>query len=308
MREIENDLVTLRQGVGLTIERLRDAGAVIKACSDPEGPEPPIETIYERVVSAMQKLRISPDGQALWAVFGLDGNHKGTAQDRRKEYGKLVKKQADTLSRAENRAIKELALRLLSRYYGAPPLPTDLPIPHGGYYMPALQVVTLIRDRKFVASEQTRTVVSLVDGADHFVYGTYSPTELSDPIGCTLEPPQSFPNGTLHKIVFDTVLNRGDAHTFTFRETVPQAEGDEAPLEDFAGQTFESPTKHFRPVVKFEGDFPKTIWGYHQLSRIVRPGTPEEGIAIPATDSGVVSLVVADLLGGLCSGIAWRWE
>jgi hypothetical protein len=236
-------------------------------------------------------------------------DHDGDLMDRRKAYGKSVGKQANTLAGWENKAIKELALRLLSRYHGAPPLPRDLPIPHGGYYMPALQVVTLIRDRRFVSAEQTRTVIALVDGADHFVYGSYDvETMLDEPVGCTIEPPSVYGNGVLHKIVFDVVLSRGDAHTFRFRETVPKQLSAEPPILDFSGQTFESPTKHYGVAVKFEGEVPKQIWGYHQLSRIARPGVPDEGISIPVPESGIVTLQVTDLLAGLCSGIAWRRE
>lgn len=41
-----------------------------------------------------------------------------------------------------------------------------------------LHVVTVIRDRVFFESHQTRTILSLVDGAAGFRYGSYSPTEI----------------------------------------------------------------------------------------------------------------------------------
>ncbi|WP_280483902.1 hypothetical protein [Nocardia farcinica] len=306
---LEDELATLRKGPGLTIERLRDAGSVIKACHDPSTTEPPIETIYERVLSALRVVAKIQEGQALWAAYGLDGGQNSDLQDRRRRYGKQVGKQPNTLAGWENKAIRELALRLLNRYHGAPPLPTDLPIPHGGYYMPYLQVVTHIKDRRFVAQEQTRTVIALVDGADHFVYGSYDPSSvLDEPVGCTIEPPRTFDRGVLHKLTFGTALNRGEAHTFRFRETVSGDADAEPPTEDLAGQTFESPTKLFGVAVKFEGRRPQTIWGYHQLHYISRPGEPEDGIPLTVPDSGVVTLQLNDLLGGLASGIAWRWE
>ncbi|MGW4370796.1 hypothetical protein ACWEKT_34670 [Nocardia takedensis] len=307
--KLEDELNTLKKGPGLTVERLRDAGTVIKACHDVDETEPPIETICERVLSAMQIVRKTQEGQALWAAFGLDGNHASDLKDRRREYGKKIDRQPNTLAGWENRGVRELALRLLNRYHGAPPLPKNLPIPHGGYYMPYLRVVTHYKDRRFVAQEQTRTVVALVNGADHFVYGSYDASStLDDLVGCVVEPPQTFDRGVLHKLTFDVSLKVGEAHTFRFRETVADDPDAEPPTSDLAGQTFESPTRHFEQVVRFEGERPKQIWGYHQLHYISRPGEPEKGIPITIPESGVVSLQLTDLLGGLASGIAWRWE
>ncbi len=308
-KKLEDELTTLKKGPGLTVERLRDAGSVIKACHDPDDTEPPTDTIYERVISAMQIVRKTQEGQALWAAFGLDGNHSGDLKDRRRAYGKVTGKMPNTLAGYENKAIKELTLRLLNHYHGAPPLPKDLPIPHGGFYMPFLQVVTHIKDRWFVAHEQTRTVISLVNGAAGFRYGSYdSGSKLDDLVGCTLGSVQVHDSGLIFPLVFDKPLSRGEPHTFSFRETVPGESHDDPIIEDKSGQSFESPTKLYRVVVRFEGDRPKQVWGYHQLHRISRPGMPEEGIPVPIPESGVVSLELTDLHGGLYSGIAWRWE
>lgn len=306
--ELEGELVSLCKGPGLTMPRLEECGAVIQACSGDGEAVPPLDTVRDRLLSALYTVRKTKQGQALWAALGIDPASADNLQQRRSDYGKVVKKMPGTLAGWEKVAISDLALRLLTRYHGAPPLPSELAIPHGGFLIRALQVVARIKDRIFVESTQTRTLLSLVDGAGGFVYGTYSPTILSDPVGCTIEPPRHFPGGTHHNILFSPKLNRGDVHTFSFRETEPMPEHPEPPLQDFSGQSFESPTKHYRVEVHFEGEQPPVVWGYRQLSRIERPGRPEDGIAIPMTKDGVVSLHVTDLLAGLCSGIAWRWE
>ncbi|MCK9931992.1 hypothetical protein MXD62_33475 [Frankia sp. Mgl5] len=172
--------------------------------------------------------------------------------------------------------------------------------------MSRLTVVCIIRDRCFVESRQTRTVISLVDGAPHFVYGTYSPTELSDIEGGTLGLSKKMPGGVVHRIDFLEPLRRGQAHTFSFWERVPESKQEMLADQDFSGQTFESPTLRYQVEVHFLGEQPAVIWGYDKLLRIERPREPDGGILLQSSE-GRVSAEFADLYGGLCAGVAWRW-
>lgn len=247
-------------------------------------------------------------GPALWAAYGLDGSPTGTdLTDRRQRYAASVGRSAYTVREQEDRAIEELALRLMSRFWAGAPLPEDLPIPHGGLLIQELVTTYLYRDRRFVESQQQRTIISLVDGAAGFQYGTYTPTELFDVRGGTVES-RDVNDGTIHTIRFPLRLRRAQQHRFSFRErdrdAGPHAE---PPAQDRAGQTFESPTLSFRVEACFLGDVPPVIWAYDKLSRIERPGRPEEGRGIEPAGN-VISADFADLYGGLASGIAWKWD
>lgn len=301
------DLTYLRKGAGLTISRLAQAGAVVAHCG---GPGQPLETVHERLLAALRSIEDSEAGRALAAAYGLDrpADARGELGERRQAHAEAVGRTAYTVRDWEDRAIEELALRLLSSFYAGAPTPGDLAIPHGGLLLQELVTTYLIQDRVFVESQQARTIISLVDGAAGFIYGSYTPTELFGVTGGTVST-RHVRDGTLHEIRFPKRLRRAEQHRFSFQERVTDAEesqGDEPKPEDFAGQTFESPTLRFRVEVCFLGERPETVWTYDKLSRIERPGEPtsERRIELPGN---VVVADFADLYGGLCSGIAWRW-
>ncbi len=169
--------------------------------------------------------------------------------------------------------------------------------------------MTVIRDRDFFESHQTRTIISLVDGAAGFRYGTYSPTELSHVSGAAVDPPEQHAGGTMHTLRFPRKLKRGEPWTFSFREHVPEGASDGAVEADvhFSGQSFESPTLEYLVDICFLGDTPSTIWTYDKLSRIERPGVPTSLSKVRPANAALISTRFTELYGGLCSGLAWRW-
>lgn len=299
--DLIEDLTYLRKGPGLTGERLRNASTVVTALG---GPDLPTETLLERLTSALRSMYGMEGGKELWAAYGVD-EPGSELKDRRARYGGLVGVSADTLRRREDGAIEELALRLLSRFWAGAPLPEELPIPHGGLLLTELTTTYLYRDRCFVESQQRRTLISLVDSAAGFQYGTYTPTELFDVRGGTVET-RHVREGSIHTVYFPRRLRRAEQHSFSFREQDLSA-ASEPPAEDKAGQTFESPTLRYRVELCFLGDVPPVIWAYDKLSRIERPGEPADGRRIEPAGN-VVAADFADLYGGLASGVSWRWR
>jgi hypothetical protein len=302
--DLVTDLTWLRKDQGLTLDRLARAGEVMRACG---GRDQPIETIFARFTSALRSMSDIKGGRALWAAYGVDAAEPGLLKTRRSAYAATVGCSSDTIRDWEDQAIHELALRLLSSFYSGSPTPAQMPIPHGGYLLRSLHVVCVNKDRRFVESRQTRTLIPLVDGAPHFTYGTYSPTELSDVANGTLTPAKRTPNGTMHRIEFSPPLTRGVAHTFSFREQVPATEPEPLLNEDFSGQSFETPALRYTVELHFLTDRPAVLWGYDKLARIERPGEPEDGVPVSLDADGRAVVEFSDLYGGLCSGVAWRW-
>lgn len=180
-----DDLRYLRKGPGLTLARLARATAVVAACG---GSDQPMETVRERLLSAVRSL---PDGRepaALAAALNGAQNGAPLLKARREAHAVRVGRAPYTVAEWEDRALDELALRLLTSYYAGSATPAQLHVPHGGFLLRRLEVRTLIRDRRFVESRQVREVVSLVDGAKGFVYGTYSPTVLTDSAAAPCDP------------------------------------------------------------------------------------------------------------------------
>lgn len=302
--DVLGDLIYLRKGRGATLDRLAQADAAVEACG---GREQPLETVAERLRAALRPLRSIPGGAALWAAYGFDPPYDAmpTLRERRAHFAESVGKAPYTVREWEDAALAELTLRLLAHFYAGAPLPHELPIPHGGFLLREVRLKTLIRDGRFVESRQWRDLISLVDGARGFVYGTYTPTVLDNFEGCRLgESKQAASGGVLHTLLFPRPLRRGQVHRFAFREQVPaHAPPKAVPKEDFAGQTFESPTLRFHVEVAFQGRRPTQVWSYDKLSRIERPGSPNDRNIIRRKDRALAEFF--DLYGGLCAGVGW---
>jgi hypothetical protein len=304
--DLITDLHYLRKGEGLTLERLPNAPAVIDYCG---GPDVPLSTIRTRLITAVNSLQQHKGGPALRAAYGIDDNSPASTTERRRRYAASIGRKPNTVLEWENSAIEELALVLITSYYAGSETPSGLVIPHGGFLIENLHVVTVIRDRDFFESHQTRTIVSLVEGAAGFRYGTYSPTELSHLTGATADSPEQHEGGTMHTLRFPRQLRRGEAYTFSFREHVPPGAPDGTRKHglDFSGQTFETPTLRYTVEVCFLGDIPPVIWAYDKLSRIERPGKPTRNNLIATEGKATVVVPFSEIYGGLCSGVAWGW-
>ncbi|MHB1314119.1 MAG: hypothetical protein ACYCX2_01375 [Christensenellales bacterium] len=298
------DLMYLRKGLGFVANRVYEASTFLSVIG---GRHQIFENIKIRFISAVRSLPDKQNVEALLVAYALLPGYETITllRDRRAEYGKQVKRKYDTLSDRELAAIKELAIRLLTAYYSGAPLPTELPLPHGGFLMDSLSIVTVIQDRRFVEHQQTRRVISLVQGARGFEYQSNDHTWVIPLDGVDVET-RHIKNGAIHKLLFPKPLKRGQSYAFSFKEILdePEPELD----EDFAGQSFETPTLTYKQAVVFKGDKPPVIWLYDKLSRIVRPGEPTEENRLEIYEDGIAVKEFIQLYGGLHSGIAWRWK
>lgn len=312
LEAVIDELIYLRKGAGVTQAKLLDTTHVGRLCGHPQTEA---DQVFLRFQTAVHSLRDHPHGEALEAAYGLLISVTGSGiRERRELYGRMVGRKVDALRDWEDEVIRELALRLLAAFYAGSATPDGLVLPHGGFLLTDLHTLTIIRDSTFQQSEQTRTLVSLVDGAAGFMYGTYSPTDIEPIAGIAEVRTTSHPGGTLHQLMFPGRLRRSESWQFKFRETVPSGQPTRDPIEelrptniDFSGQTFETPTLKYRCEVCFFGDTPEVIWAYDKLSRIARPGgaTRENTIVMAAA---MCSAEFYEIYGGLCSGIAWAWK
>lgn len=311
-----DELKYLRKGEGLVPTRLAET-IVLKRLVAPEsdGAVGLLHLGVERVAACLRGMLDTVGGSALWAAFGLgvdaDTGHPaaaGNLKERRAAFAALIGRSPYTVREHEDRALEELALRLLSGYFPSAAVP-EVRLPHGGLLLARLDVTTHIQDLHYQHDRQVRRVISLVDAASEFVYGSYSPTILTDVNGATVTTEQH-PGGTIHRLRFDPPLARGRHHEFAFTQTLPETDGPagDPPSPDFAGQTFETSCLEYRQAVAFEGRQPGLVWAYDKLSRIERPGRPHTLLTAHGdADTGVfeVEQTFLDLYGGLASGVAW---
>lgn len=304
--DLITDLMFLRKGPGFVANRVYEASTFIDVIG---GKDQVFENIRIRFTAAIQSLPDKQNVEALLVAFGLLPGYENISllKDRREKYGKQVKRKYDTLSDRETAAIEELAIRLLTAYYSGAPLPAELPVPHGGFLLKYLFVTTVIQCRSFVEHRQIRNVISLVQGARGFEYQSNEHTQIIPIDGVNVET-KHVKNGSIHRLLFPEALRRGRTHKFSFKEISDEPEQELESNEDFAGQSFETPTLTYKQKVIFKGDKPAIVWSYDKLSRIERPGEPTDANRLDISNDGTVEKEFTQLYGGLHSGIAWRWK
>jgi len=260
IEDLITDLMYLRKGPGFIANRVYEASTFMSVIG---GKNQIFESIKIRFTAAIRSLPDKKNVEALLVAYGLLPGYETVAllKDRRAKYGKLVKRKYDTLSDREVAAIKELAIRLLTAYYSGAPLPAGLPLPHGGFLIDYLYITTIIQDRRFVEHQQTRRVISLVQGVKGFEYQSSEHTRVISLDGVEVET-RHIKNGAIHKLLFPVPLKRGQPHKFNFKEILDEPEPELN--EDFAGQSFETPTLIYKQAVVFKGDKPHIIW--HMIS------------------------------------------
>ena len=157
--------------------------------------------------------------------------------------------------------------------------------------------------------QQERRVISLVKGAKGFEYQSIERTQIIPIDGIKVET-RNVKNGAIHRFLFPEPLRRGQTHTFSFKEILEEPEPEPEPdlTEDFAGQSFETPTLTYRQKVVFKGEKLGSRWAYDKLSRIERPGEPMDENRLEISEDGSAQKEFIQLYGGLHSGIAWRWK
>lgn len=303
--DLITDLIYLRKGLGFIPGRVYEASSFIAVIG---GEDQIFESIKTRFISAICSLPDKVQSEALLAAYGLLSGYESipSLNERRSKYGKHIGRKYDTLADRESAAIEELAVRLLTAYYSGAPLPAELPVPHGGFLQEYLFVATLIKDRCFIMHQQARKIISLVTGAKGFEYHSSERTKITPIEGLEEVRTRNVNNGTIHTLIFPKTLKRGQTHQFSFQEVLEEPESVNNITEDFAGQSFETPTLNYRQKVIFKGEKPEIIWHYDKLSRIERPSEPTDKNNLTIKD-GNIQKEFTQLYGGLHSGIAWRW-
>ncbi len=306
-KDLIKELVTLRKGPGLTLAKLSRSPTLLSLSgATPASPQP----AHDRIVAALASMGAPGAGKkaaALRAAFGLDPEHSAPLlDDRRKSFGKAHSREKDAVKNWEDAAIDELALLLL----GTPALaglPITAPDLQHAYVLENLEIIARYdQGGRFVETIQTREVMALVDDADGFIYATHNSTRLTMIAGGTVIELDRQPSGTVrHKIIFPQPLQRGESTEFAFREEQVVTD-DERPIEDRVSQFFHLPTRRYWVQAQFVGDPPPIAWTFDRMTHFERPGHPTKKNRVAAKD-GKITAEFTNLLGGLASGIAWRW-
>lgn len=305
--DLITDLMYLRKGDGFTVNKARNASTFLEAIG---GAGQTFDELTTRFISAICSLEEDQSVQALLVAYGLEPGYQGINSifERRKKYGKQVRRKYDTLADREQTAIQELAVHLLLGQWVNAPLPANTPVIHGDLISKSQTVIDVISNRTQIESRETQELISLVDGVESYGYITNAPTSVVALEGCKAKS-HPVENGIEHNLCFPQPLKRGQIHKISFMELLPeQGENSSKAVPSEIAQAFTIPTFTYHLEITFVGQKPKVIWSYNMLSLLERPGKPEEQTQLfLKDDESTIRMTYTHLHGGMFSGIAWRW-
>ncbi|MBP1045643.1 hypothetical protein I6N96_05085 [Enterococcus sp. BWM-S5] len=309
IESVTDELLLLRKEKGFTPSRALDMPTLLQVMG---GANQDFQIVKRRFISAIDVISDKGLAECLLASYGLLRGYENipTLKERREKYEKVARRKQDTLNKRERMAIADLAPILLNAYYAGAPLSADFAIPHMGLLMEYLHVITIIVDGDFKKHTQERRIISLVDTPqgkkDGFAYHSRSKTNVKPLFGISEVRTEHVENGSLHTLVFSEPLQRNRAYKFAFEEII--AKDSISKIENnFAGQSFETPTLEYKQQIIFKGKIPKKVWYYKNLSDIERPGKPTSKNRLDIDKNGAIEIDLKQLYGGLRSGIAWEW-
>lgn len=298
-----SDLIYMRKGAGFVAGRIADAGSLRHALG---GLDEPFENLRERFISAIHSLR-DPDPDLLLAAYGLtpETTTLPTLRQRREHYGQLIGRGNDTIAAREDAALEHLRAQLLTGWYPASPLSVRIPELHNGIVQESVEVITVVRDRRWYQSRHHYRFLAVFDEADYLnVSSSYPgrPITTGDFTATTKRIGDSYSHYFWRK----PPMRRGHVYDLQFM-LVPDPDLGTPPILREESMAFHERTltATFRTV--FQGRKPEHIWSFERLTFFERPGDPVYGTPLELTGKSEVSARFHDLYGGLFNGIAWDW-
>lgn len=334
IRDLEDDLLYLRKGPGVTPARVASVGTLRLVLG---GAQEPFASLRQRLVSAICSLP-DEDEALLLDVFGLSPQAEGlsTLRQRQELHGTRIDRKVDTVAAREVSAIANLRNQLLSGWYPASPLGSSGAGPelHNGVVNEAVAITTVVADGQWQETREHYRFLALFDEADYLrIANSFPGTAVAQP-PFTVRT-QRIGSSWSHDFYHDGPMRRGQTYDLHYR-LVPEAEVDaEAGADDHAARSdgndaagpaadsgtaaakdsrlcetsraFHERTLTARFDTVFLGTKPKTIWSFNRLSFFQRPGSLTPSTRLDLAGGSSVSVTYRDLYGGLFSGVGWEW-
>jgi hypothetical protein len=167
---------------GLTEKRVKKHPVILNLC-DPLNRRP--EAAVKFIVSVVREMQDYQAGRALFSAYALNDDADPSEEQRREHFATSEQISLSLIIELENKAIDELALRLLNGHHQASPDGSQV-VNHGRYLAARLAETCLIKNRRVTEVYQRRTVIALNDesglfasdlrpSADRYARGTSHP-------------------------------------------------------------------------------------------------------------------------------------
>ncbi|SKV44405.1 Uncharacterised protein [Mycobacteroides abscessus subsp. massiliense] len=169
------ELLYIRKDAGFTSERIVNASTLRWMLG---GDCEPFEALRERFVSAINSLG-DPDVALLLSAYALtpETTNTPTLRQRRQQYGQQIGRKIDTVASREDAAIQHLRAQLLTGWYPASPFPGRVPELHNGIVLEAIDVVTVIADRRWQQTRERYRFLALFDEMDYITISSSYPAK-----------------------------------------------------------------------------------------------------------------------------------
>ncbi|MGO2140774.1 MAG: hypothetical protein ACTH30_10190 [Leucobacter sp.] len=306
------DLELLRKNAGFVQRRIANAPLVRELLSG-QGADS-FERLKSRFTSAVHSLDES-EADLLLDVYGLSERTSGMTSllKRRQVHGAHIGRGVETVANREGPALAHLADRLLRGNYAQSPLTIDVPEMHDGIIYDTVSYAMLVRDRKWVSTQEYYSFTAEFDVMDFVTISRSFAATL------TPHPKMQFRVNTREtsRGFNDHFWSRNEAMT----EDAPMYRGGryalrfllEPPADD-AGKNLLQLTRalHARALlasfkVRFEGELPARLWKVDRVSFFDNPGRPHEGNLLELDEAGEITFRLRDFHSGLFAGVAWEW-
>ncbi|WP_133177000.1 hypothetical protein [Mycobacteroides abscessus] len=300
------DLLYIRKDAGFTSERIINASTLRWMLG---GDCEPFEALQERFISAINSLN-DPDVTLLLSAYALtpDTTNTPTLRQRRQQYGQQIDRKIDTVAGREDAAIQHLRAQLLTGWYPASPLPGRVPELHNGIVLEAIDIVTVIADRRWQQTRERYRFLALFDEMDYITISSSYPAKAIPEKGFRVAT-KRIGDSYSHQFWHHTPMRRGKFYDLSFT-LVPDPElvAERSGLlltED--SRAFHERTLSASFEAVFIGAKPAQIWQFERLSIFERPGNPTPGRLLDFNATSSVKAQYRDLYGGLFNGVAWEW-
>ncbi|MGO4452549.1 hypothetical protein [Arthrobacter sp. RAF14] len=312
---LAGELAWLRKNAGFTPRRLYKAAIVDEVLR--RNFEDTYERLLSRFLSAIHSLP-EDEAELLKDIYALS---EETAQvqsllERRKIHGAKVQRGPETIAAREEAALTHLHSRLVTGTYPQSPLVLHVPEMHGGIIYEATSTLVVIENRKWKKTYEHYRFANMIDDLEYVTIGRSYAGWVNPQAGGAFKvntrtvPGAGWADHFWHLDKARTKTEPMPIGTYDLRFTVEPEEELRMTREPtgLASRAFHERSLLASIQVKFIGEKPAAVWKFEKVSPFARPSETDMYSQLQLEETGVATLRMRDLHGGLFSGISWTWS
>jgi hypothetical protein len=298
------DLKYLRKHEGITPARLQNANTVKQVLGRTDDA---YEDCLEFIRAEIEELPDKVDGKSLLVAYGLlpECTDIYPLEKRRDWYGQQINLKRDAITDREDAAIDELAHKMIRASISRSAIDVVIPCKPGSIIQESVTVKVLVRDGRWVRTDEHHCLVLLADNTDELEFISALPSRIFTN-DSSISKAVTLEDNLRHRLYLKQTYNRGSLVEVTF-SLLPEYENHEQTLS-IATRAQSVMTQRLEYEVVFKGRYPARIWSFCGLQEhdIETKRYKHKQIAI--SGRGIAKVVFRELSSSLYSGVAWEWN